>query len=1240
MSVVFLFPPVVDPRAPHLAIPSLAAYLRRNGVEVSVRDLNLEALEWIADEAYLQSAASAVEERLRNEQLCDEKRAFLRGIMARTPFIVVAAGRAISDLRSPDAFFDPDRHHQARNTLRYALALASAAKGRICYNISSAQYDIEGIDPSNLADLARATAAPELNLFHDLWTSTILADLERSRPDVVGVPILNGQQILPGLMLARMLKERGYIVALGGTVFSKFVAELRARPGFFSLFCDGLIAYEGERALLEMHEAVRDGRPLSRVVNLLSLDGARVVSGPVHVEDVNSLPTPDFNGLPLHRYLAPFPVLPLLTGKGCYFNRCKFCDIPSINAVSGKAYRRRRPDLIAADIGQLARHHAARHFVITDEALSPQLLVKLADALEQVPDAAACRPRFVGYARFERGFSEPVCRRLHEMGVRKLYFGLESGAQDTLDHMHKGIRLPTTIEVLRNCRAAGIAYHLFSMIGFPQEGESSARATMAYFVENRELFEDDRNSFDIHRFGLDLRTPYFEEAEQFGIEIDHDQLARSDFPLSVERWRNKSGLSAEDVDRLLGEFDPRLSDIFAGTRCYPENHWPAFEEYAVLYSDRYPQGFAYRMTLPAAGSDEVFRLVWSESVRIGEPADGAHLVWSVGGSIEIGTLAFEILPSLTNTPHTVDGLLDGFVARIPHDRSDEDALRAELRALFDELMKTRALWYRPQPRDPVPAPARRDRATRSRSVRLNRNTQIELIYHDNSRFGSVAGRKLCGNIRRLFGPLLQHAARDGLAAAVARGPELLRRSIETPAFREIVERIDNAGWVIRPDILHPDPALTFPVAVRVSSNETQTESLIPTSAREFPALVDLISELEAGVAVRGCSTRFAMMLNDLKGKGLVEAIDSTSEDSSLEACDLAFVGHNTVVVRAGTRRIIVDPFFLPGAACGAQYLPLRPHDLGPVDAILITHSHPDHFDLPSLMRFGRNALIIVPEVPRESLLSIDMRLRLNEVGFTNVVALRWGERYVIADAEIFVLPFHGEQPSSGHVLHPEVRNQGSVYVVRGPRLTAGFVADAGRDMLGSVSDVAKQWAREFGGIDLLFAGYRGWQTYPAQLAFSSVPQFLLFVPPEEWRIRQKLMNDPEDAIGLAEAWEASTLVPYGAGGAPWHWQRGLGPRLDGAAGVVEDPSFDPMPQRVDDAARRRLWVSGQGWLAARPRILHMHPGDGLLNARYRGRIVVKGGCAWPWARLDASRSDGQPPGAGSRPAVECSPWIR
>src|SRR6266849_2661513 len=246
--------------------------------------------------------------------------------------------------------------------IRSALELVSAASGGLVdYSIEPAHYDVRGADVMRLADLAAATADPHANLFEAYYQSSVLAELERDRPDLVAVSILNVQQVIPGLTLARRLKTAGHFVVIGGTVYTKFVGELLQRPEFFRLFCDGLIAYEGETALLELVEQLAGGRDLSRVPNLLYLDrSGRVTFTRYHVEDVSALPTPDFDGLPLDDYLAPAPVLPILTGKGCYFNRCKFCDIPFINHISKKAYRVRTPERVAEDVARLHERYGTR----------------------------------------------------------------------------------------------------------------------------------------------------------------------------------------------------------------------------------------------------------------------------------------------------------------------------------------------------------------------------------------------------------------------------------------------------------------------------------------------------------------------------------------------------------------------------------------------------------------------------------------------------------------------------------------------------------------------------------------------------------------------------------------------------------------------------------------------------------------------------------------------------------------
>lgn len=1187
MHIALLFPPSVDPRAPHLAIPSLAAFLKAQGVRVTVRDLNLEGFLWATKQAQLIAAEREVRARLATAP--ESERPKLRQVLARAPFVVEAAEEAIATLRDDEGFYDPDRYNEARNTLRSALTLMSAASGRVSYAFSNAVYQVEGCDSWRLADLDPTTADSSTNIFLPFWEEDVFPALAMDHPDFVGISILNGQQIIPGLTLARRLHERGYTVLIGGTVYSKFVPQLMKQPDFFRLFCDGLVPYEGEPALRAIAlEGAWEGEPAG-IPNLMRLDGkGNPVMGPARVETVDELLVPDFSDLHLGNYLAPKPVLPILTGKGCYFNRCKFCDIPHINSISTRNYRVRRPDTVAADVAALYKNHGARHFVITDETLSPGLLLAIADAIDAREDLKNVEPRFVGYGRFEKGFTADACRRLYRSGVRKLFFGLESASQATLDHMDKGITLDVVGSVLRDCANSGMAVHIFSMIGFPQEKEASARQTLQFFLDHASLLRHPRHSFDIHRFGLDLRTDYFDNAAMYGALIDYEALERLDFPLSVMKWTNHNGLSDADVDRLLEEFESVLYQEFAGTRLYPDQDWPGFEEYAVLYGDHYDSRvFDHRTALPAGLDSQPFHLEWANSVKFGNSGEDEQTAWGVAGEVTLASAAFAALSPLPGEM-TVNELLTILSRRIDHSPEQLTDLQSELREIVDKLLAERLLWFKPA-RSRSNGKARRVAGP----LRLRRDVEVRVTYEDNTAFGSPVGLKPLESCRQAFSPLLEYAQTYGIHSTIQNGPKLLRDVMTSPRCQELMDGSNR----LRSGILYPDPAAARPSGV----------SLIrPTGEDMFfevrPDDWSTWSSLLAGSSqTNGLEYR---VVEELLRRDLLEEASLTS--LTVDSNEVTFIGHNSVLLRSEGSSVVVDPFFVPTMDLNASYLPLGREQLGHVDAVLITHSHPDHFDPGSLLQLGLETLLIVPRVERETLLSVEMARRCRELGFMNVVELGWNESLRVGSFEIVALPFYGEQPSSGAVLTPEIRNQGNTYFAKTSSLAAALVADAGRDHAGDIKDVARAARAVRGPIDILFAGYRGWTTYPVQLAFSSVPQYLLFVPAEEWAVRQQLMNDADDALDLAEAWGAKIIVPYGAGGAPWYWERGLGPRLDGEG--VEDPNFDPFPERVAEAAAKRF----DKGLSSTSAVLLLRPGDGLRSVRGKFELVRMPGHAWPW----------------------------
>jgi anaerobic magnesium-protoporphyrin IX monomethyl ester cyclase len=681
MQVTLIFPPATDPRAPHLALPYLAAVLRRAGVSTRLIDADIGGLiALLHRETILRNV-----QKLKLRPPAGIEAGALSGLVRRGEALIEEIPRAFAVLRHPLDFYDVHRFQAARDRLLDGIGLACLSSDRpIRYSLCPIQYEIDGVDEQRLDDLIAVTADRRSNLFEEYWETELFPSIEAEHPDLVGISIVNRQQLLPGLALARRLRERGLFVVLGGTVLTKFVSRLVELPAFFAHFADGVIVYEGEAAILELVSQLGSGRDFSRVPNYLYVKDGRVQLGKTHVEDVDELPAPDFAGLPLSDYLTPHPVLPILVGKGCYFNECKFCDIPFINHISKKPYRVRSPQKIVQDILSLNDRFGCRHFEITDEALPPRLLEKLADELE--PHANR-QLSFTGYARLEPGFTAPLCAKLARMGMRKLFFGLESGDQATLDHMKKGIRLEHVRPVLAHCRDAGILFHIFSIIGFPEETEASARNTLRFFENNADIIDHPGNSFDIHPFGLELRTDYFANASRLGMNIPAEALDK-EFVIGLKGgWSNTHGLSQDDVMRLVNDYNEILRRIYCRFHNSDLHLWPGFEEFSVLYADHYAaRDFPFRTALPDDGDPSRFTITWCPDVLF-EYGRGLVRISSRSKLVTVSEMAYRMLA--LEYPRTLQEFLSDCMA---HNLvGAEEGAQLRIRRVINELLRGRVL---------------------------------------------------------------------------------------------------------------------------------------------------------------------------------------------------------------------------------------------------------------------------------------------------------------------------------------------------------------------------------------------------------------------------------------------------------------------------------------------------------------------------------------------------------------------
>jgi L-ascorbate metabolism protein UlaG (beta-lactamase superfamily) len=83
--------------------------------------------------------------------------------------------------------------------------------------------------------------------------------------------------------------------------------------------------------------------------------------------------------------------------------------------------------------------------------------------------------------------------------------------------------------------------------------------------------------------------------------------------------------------------------------------------------------------------------------------------------------------------------------------------------------------------------------------------------------------------------------------------------------------------------------------------------------------------------------------------------------SVAEIVRVTWLGHATALIEMDGLRLLTDPLL------GARLGPLRragptpdARAIGPIDAIFVSHAHPDHFDIGSLRQIGGQPLVVVP----------------------------------------------------------------------------------------------------------------------------------------------------------------------------------------------------------------------------------------------------------------------------------------
>jgi L-ascorbate metabolism protein UlaG (beta-lactamase superfamily) len=345
--------------------------------------------------------------------------------------------------------------------------------------------------------------------------------------------------------------------------------------------------------------------------------------------------------------------------------------------------------------------------------------------------------------------------------------------------------------------------------------------------------------------------------------------------------------------------------------------------------------------------------------------------------------------------------------------------------------------------------------------------------------------------------------------------ERVNRGLAVPSLRP--EGVEDGGPLVTPSVLFPEAGrwwVVFQEALERSRSELPEEAV--------PVVADFLRVLAR--SPDAARVREAWPFDDAEWlERLTCAPEPPARWREPDGPGIYRREHACLLIRSRTHGLLLDPIQLQRRLSGMRGAPLYPDTR--VDAVAITHSHVDHWHLPSLLgQVAREAPVVVPRVPRRNLLTtVDFQAVLATCGQTALTP-RWGEVLRVGDLEVEILPFHGEQPApDGPPLPEGLRSWGNCYRVDTEDFSCIVLVDGGADPEGSVVEVVAESRRRRGPVDVVLCCQREFLSP----FFGGLSHYWAALPWERLRAlyreyrEGRLKSSTAGAVGAAEACAAA-----------------------------------------------------------------------------------------------------------------------
>jgi radical SAM superfamily enzyme YgiQ (UPF0313 family) len=336
---------------------------------------------------------------------------------------------------------------------------------------------------------------------HPLWKE-IEDVISKQSPDVVGISSMS-TQYGPALNIAKIVKglDSDIPVVFGG-VHPTVLPEETIR----NKDVDIVVRSEGEYTFLDFVEKVESGESLRDIPGITYKEKDKIIHNPERplIRNLDELPFPARHLLLDKEDYIPGIFSRIVVSRGCPYN-CIFC---ASRKIWRNKVRYRSPENVIEEIKYVYKTFVSPSFFFDDAdfLINKKFVLSLCDLLieEGLIINWCCQARADEIDR-------NIVSKMALAGCTMIEVGVESGSNEILRRVKKGITIEQVREARRILAENFIDFDAFFMIGFPWETKQDIERTMEFM---KELDPDTASFFNVIPYpGTELYDMYKEETE-------------------------------------------------------------------------------------------------------------------------------------------------------------------------------------------------------------------------------------------------------------------------------------------------------------------------------------------------------------------------------------------------------------------------------------------------------------------------------------------------------------------------------------------------------------------------------------------------------------------------------------------------------------------------------------------------------------------------------------------------------